>query len=39
VGFDPALVDVALLNDEEKAQWADYEKGCAARGTSFMSAV
>jgi Xaa-Pro aminopeptidase len=35
IGFDPALIDMKLLNDEEKAILDDYEAECSRRGTSF----
>lgn len=37
VGFDPALIDMNLLNDEEKAQLEAYEAECARRGTSLRN--
>lgn len=37
IGFDPALIDMKLLNDEEKAQLDDYEAICLKRGTSFRA--
>jgi Xaa-Pro aminopeptidase len=37
IGFDPALIDVALLNDEEKSILEEYEGECLKRGTSLRS--
>ncbi len=37
VGFDPALIDIALLNDEEKAILEEYEGECLKRGTSLRT--
>lgn len=37
VGFDANLVDLNLLNSEEKAQWLAYEAECAKRGTCFAA--
>ncbi len=37
IGFDPALVDLNLLNEEEKAYFEDYEAECLRRGTSLRS--
>jgi Xaa-Pro aminopeptidase len=37
IGFDPALVDMKLLNDEEKALLEDYEAECLKRGTSLRA--
>ena len=35
IGFEPALIDEALLNQEELKWLNDYESECLARGTSF----
>lgn len=37
IGFDPALIDMSLLNNEEKAILDEYEAECSKRGTSFRS--
>lgn len=37
IGFDPALVDMNLLNNEEKAQLEEYEAECLRRGTSLRA--
>jgi Xaa-Pro aminopeptidase len=37
IGFDPALIDMNLLNDEEKLILEDYEAECSRRGTSLRS--
>lgn len=37
IGFDPALIDMNLLNAEEKAILEDYEAECSRRGTSFRA--
>jgi Xaa-Pro aminopeptidase len=37
IGFDPALVDMKLLNDEEKVQLEEYEAECLRRGTSLRA--
>jgi Xaa-Pro aminopeptidase len=37
IGFDPALVDLKLLNDEEKVQLEEYEAECLRRGTSLRA--
>ena len=37
IGFDPALVDLNLLNEEEKAYFEEYEAECLRRGTSLRS--
>jgi len=37
IGFEPALIDMKLLNDEEKAILDEYEAECSKRGTSFRS--
>lgn len=37
IGFDPALVDMKLLNDEEKGLLEEYETECLRRGTSLRS--
>lgn len=37
VGFDPALIDMNLLNDEEKKILEDYEAECSRRGTSLRT--
>ncbi len=38
IGFEPALIDMDLLNSEEKAQLDAYEAECLKRGTSFRTA-
>lgn len=38
IGFDPALIDMNLLNSEEKVILDEYEAECLRRGTSFRSA-
>jgi Xaa-Pro aminopeptidase len=35
IGFEPALIDQNLLNEEEKAILEAYEAECSRRGTSF----
>ncbi len=35
IGFDPALVDLKLLNEEERAYLDEYEAECEKRGTSL----
>jgi Xaa-Pro aminopeptidase len=35
IGFEPLLIDESLLNEQEKIWLEEYEKECAARGTSF----
>lgn len=35
IGFDPALIDMNLLNSEEKVMLEDYEAECSRRGTSL----
>jgi Xaa-Pro aminopeptidase len=35
IGFDPALVDLTLLNEEERKILDDYESECEKRGTSL----
>lgn len=35
IGYDPALIDEALLNSQEKKWLEDYEQECLKRGTSF----
>src|SRR5690606_29176670 len=35
IGFEPALIDESLLNQEELKWLNDYESECLARGTSF----
>lgn len=35
IGFDPALVDMNLLNSEEKQMLEEYEAECSRRGTSL----
>ena len=37
IGFDPALVDMKLLNDEEKSFLEEYEAECLRRGTSLRA--
>ena len=37
IGFDPALIDMNLLSEEEKALLEDYEAECLRRGTSLRS--
>lgn len=37
VGFDPALIDMNLLNSEEKVLLEEYEAECLKRGTSLRS--
>lgn len=37
IGFDPALIDMTLLNDEEKMILEEYEAECSRRGTSFRT--
>lgn len=37
IGFEPALIDMNLLNSEEKAILDEYEAECSKRGTSFRS--
>lgn len=37
IGFDPALVDMNLLNEEEKAMLEEYEAECSRRGTSLRA--
>jgi Xaa-Pro aminopeptidase len=37
IGFDPALIDMNLLNSEEKAQLEEYEAECLRRGTSLRA--
>lgn len=37
VGFDHNLIDLSLMNDEEKAQLMAYEKICEERGTSIRA--
>jgi len=37
IGFDPALIDMNLLNSEEKLLLEDYEAECLRRGTSLRS--
>ncbi|MGE3609764.1 MAG: M24 family metallopeptidase [Bacteriovoracaceae bacterium] len=37
IGFDPALVDLNLLNSEEKAWLEEYEAECTKRGTSLKN--
>ena len=37
IGFDPALVDMKLLNDEEKTFLEEYEAECLRRGTSLRA--
>ncbi len=35
IGFDPALIDMNLLNSEEKVMLEEYEAECSRRGTSL----
>lgn len=35
IGFEPALIDMSLLSDEEKNILDEYEAECLKRGTSF----
>ncbi len=37
IGFDPALIDMNLLNEEERAQLDEYEAECLKRGTSLRA--
>lgn len=37
IGFEPSLIDMNLLNSEEKALLEEYEAECAKRGTSFRT--
>jgi Xaa-Pro aminopeptidase len=37
IGFEPALIDMNLLNSEEKVLLEDYEAECLRRGTSFRA--
>ena len=37
VGFDPALIDMKLLNEEERAILDEYEAECLKRGTSIKA--
>lgn len=37
IGFEPALIDMNLLNSEEKVLLEEYEAECAKRGTSFRA--
>jgi Xaa-Pro aminopeptidase len=37
IGFDPVLIDLSLLNDEEKQILEDYEAECTKRGTSLRN--
>lgn len=37
VGFDPTLIDMSLLNDEEKKLLEDYEAECLNRGTGLRT--
>jgi Xaa-Pro aminopeptidase len=37
IGFEPALIDMNLLNSEEKLLLEEYEAECAKRGTSFRT--
>lgn len=37
IGFDPALIDMKLLNEEERAQLDEYEAECLKRGTSLRA--
>lgn len=38
IGFEPVLIDMNLLNSEEKLALAEYESECSRRGTSFFKA-
>jgi Xaa-Pro aminopeptidase len=38
IGFEPALIDMNLLNSDEKAILEEYEAECSRRGTSFKAA-
>jgi Xaa-Pro aminopeptidase len=38
IGFEPALIDMNLLSDEEKTILDEYEAECLRRGTSFRTA-
>ncbi|HXH31047.1 MAG TPA: M24 family metallopeptidase [Bacteriovoracaceae bacterium] len=37
IGFDPALIDMNLLNSEEKVILEEYEAECSRRGTSLRT--
>jgi Xaa-Pro aminopeptidase len=37
IGFEPALIDMNLLSDEEKTLLDEYEAECAKRGTSLRA--
>ncbi len=37
IGFDHALIDMKLLNEEEKQALEEYEAECSKRGTNFRS--
>lgn len=37
IGFDPALIDMNLLNSEEKTMLEEYEAECLSRGTSLRA--
>lgn len=37
IGFDPALIDMKMLSDEEKALLEEYEAECSRRGTGLRS--
>jgi Xaa-Pro aminopeptidase len=37
VGFDQSLIDMKLLNEEERQQLEDYEAICLSRGTSLRA--
>ncbi len=37
IGFETSLIDMKLLNDEEKVILEEYEAECARRGTSFRN--
>lgn len=37
IGFDPALIDMNLLNEEERSQLEEYEAECLKRGTSLRA--
>ncbi len=37
IGFEPALIDMNLLNSEERSLLEEYEAECSKRGTSFKT--
>lgn len=37
IGYEPSLIDMSLLTEEEKEWLEEYEKICTERGTSFRS--